>query len=306
MTYSYDLKIKILKCIKLNKYTDGEIMEIFHISKNTFYKIKKGNFSKSLKRKTKITPLIEKYIINYVLRKSNFYYVKLINLVLKNFNVHISKTTIYRILKKNKIKKKKIYEKLILGDPIKRNNLIQIFKKQINDTPIENIVSIDETSINTYISYNYAWSRYGSKTVNKKTHKKIRYTVISAVDINGNIYNKIIKGSCNGEIFLAFIKTLLKKLSLNHKWSLLIDNARIHHYKKLKNFINEQPNINIIYNVPYSPESNPIERVFNEAKHYLKKMKFNNDNILGKINRSFKLVKKDNVKQYFYKSINFY
>lgn len=40
MTYSNDLKIKIIGCIKLKKYKDIEIMEIFSISKDTFYKIK--------------------------------------------------------------------------------------------------------------------------------------------------------------------------------------------------------------------------------------------------------------------------
>jgi hypothetical protein len=93
---------------------------------------------------------------------------------------------------------------------------------------------------------------------------------------------------------------------MNQKWSLLIDNARIHYYWKFKNYINKCGNINIIYNVPYSPESNPIEKVFKEIKNNLKNESINNHNIERKIIRSFNIVKNENIINYFKKSINFY
>ena len=104
MTYSNDLKIKIIDCIKLKKYTDTEIINIFNISVPTFYKIKKEmnvRFkynSKRVTRKTKITNVTRTYIINYVLRKINFSYTRLIQLVKNKFNIIVSKSTIYNIL----------------------------------------------------------------------------------------------------------------------------------------------------------------------------------------------------------------
>ena len=59
--------------------------------------------------KTKITDEIKKYVINYVTKKINYNYRKLINMILNKFDTQISKSTIYNILKK--IKKKKIYKK---------------------------------------------------------------------------------------------------------------------------------------------------------------------------------------------------
>jgi len=38
------------------------------------------------------------------------------------------------------------------------------------------------------------------------------------------------------------------------------DNAKIHHTKKLKEYIKKK-NINVLYNIPYCPEFNPIENV---------------------------------------------
>ena len=39
-----------------------------------------------------------------------------------------------------------------------------------------------------------------------------------------------------------------------------MDNAKIHHTKKLKAYV-EKKNMNIIYNIPYCPQFNPIENV---------------------------------------------
>jgi hypothetical protein len=74
MTYSYDLKIKILGFIKSKKFTDIEIINMFKISKYTFYKIKndpklkggsKYSYSKSYKRNSKMTYFIKNKISHF-------------------------------------------------------------------------------------------------------------------------------------------------------------------------------------------------------------------------------------------------
>lgn len=309
MTYSNDLKSKILKKIKEREYSVEEIISIFDISKSTFYKIKyefdKKPICKS-KKETKITPRIKSYIGRYVTRKINFEYEKIISKIKKKFDIEVSKSTIYNVLRIKKIKKKKLYEKLILSNKIKRDEQIKIFKNQLKKIPVENIISIDETSIDTHISAKNGWSKSGKKLISKRTNKRIRYTVISAVGYNGFIYNKIIKGSCNGEIFLKFIKGLLSKLPDKRPKTLLLDNARIHHFLKFKNYVRNVRNVSLLYNVPYSPETNPIEKVFSEVKRDLRKVSIDNNNIIRRINKSFLNVKKNNIEQYFKKSFNFY
>jgi len=193
-----------------------------------------------------------------------------------------------------------------LSNPEKRIPLIKAFRNHVKDIPIENIISIDETSIDTHIENNKGWSKRGVKLTSIKTYKRIRYTVISSVGFNKVIHNEIIKGSCNGDIFLDFIKGVIKKLPKTTNWGFILDNARIHHYKKLKEYLNKVDNVKIIYNVPYSPESNPIEKVFNEIKNTLKNIPINEGNIIKEINRSFLCIKKENLNNYFKKSINFY
>ena len=83
MAYSYDLKMKILGFIRSKKFTNTEIINMFKISRNTFYAIKndpklrggsKYAHSRSHKRDTKITNSIKNFIIKYVTTNINFDY----------------------------------------------------------------------------------------------------------------------------------------------------------------------------------------------------------------------------------------
>ena len=55
-----------------------------------------------------------------------------------------------------------------------------------------------------------------------------------------------------------------------------MDNARTHHSVIFKQFI-EDNKLNIIYNVPYRPEFNPIEKVFSKIKFLIRSKNNNND-----------------------------
>ena len=68
------------------------------------------------------------------------------------------------------------------------------------------MISIDETSIDSNICNSRGWSKSGAKITMEKESNRVRYTVVSAISCNKIVHNKIIKGSCNGEIFLEFIK----------------------------------------------------------------------------------------------------
>lgn len=115
MTYSIDLKIKILRIIRFKKFTNQEIMDMFKISKKTFYGIRNDyklrGGSKYVhhrsRRKTKITNSIKSFIIKYVIDNINFDNKKLISIIKKKYDTSISTNSIYRILRNNSITKKK-------------------------------------------------------------------------------------------------------------------------------------------------------------------------------------------------------
>lgn len=306
MTYSIDLRNSVLRYL-LNKpinITIKEIATMFNVNRSTIYRwilLKKNNRLVPLKlRKKKINIRIKFFIRDYVIKKTNFCYKSLLKLLKNKFNLEISKTLLYKTLKELKISRKKIYNKPIYSNKHKRNREIKELRNKLKNVNVNDIISIDETSIDTHISHNYGWSKKGIKITNIKRNLYKRYTIICAISNKKIIHYQVIPKSANGELFLSFIQTLISKLDGNKY--LLMDNARIHHYSKVKEVINNNRNIKLIYNVPYSPEYNPIEYVFNEFKNKLKKQIITNKNIFKKIRNSFK-IKSNNLMAYFNKSL---
>ena len=60
-----------------------------------------------------------------------------------------------------------------------------------------------------------------------------------------------------------------------------MDNARIHKYHKLRDHIKTTKS-QIVYNVAYNPETNPIELLFSPLKAFIKSHKNDNINNLHK------------------------
>ena len=131
------------------------------------------------------------------------------------------------------------------------------------------IVSIDETSFLLGQRPDRGWSRKNKRCIMNVSNKRKRYTVVMAVNRNNIINYKIVSGSHNGESFKKFIvDDVLPLITDEH---MLMDNARVHWYKGLKQYLieNDTPN-KIIYNIPYCPEYNPIEFIFNTIKSLYK------------------------------------
>jgi putative transposase len=204
-----------------------------------------------------------------------------------------------------KIKKKKIYKKHNFLPKKKVNKLVKELRKNVNKIPLNSIISIDETSIDTEILNSSGWGKSGNKICKTFTKQRIRYTLICAINEDSIIHYKLVKNSVNAKDYTEFTKELLSKLDKNKQYYLLQDNARIHHSKIYKDYINNINNANILYSVPYNPQFNPIEYVFNDIKHYLRSKIITNKNIKNYINLSIKQVKSKNVINYFKKSLSF-
>lgn len=301
--------VRIYKTRKQHNLTICKILNILNIARSTLYKWIKiysnnscnnNEIHKASKQyKSKINDECVRYICDNV--KTN----KIINMkqIRKNienqFNVTISKGHIYVILKKNGITYKQIQKS-------KYNKTNEEFEQNKIDMKSEitksrrNIISTDETSIELGMRVNKGWSEKGKRCQLKVTNKRKRYTLVLAINKTKVIGYKLVENALNGEQFKNFVT---EKLLINNKSTLLMDNARIHHYKKLKEIM-EEKNRKIIYNVPYCPEFNPIEYVFNVMKKEIR-----HDNTIDTYNDLVKylnkFVKKMNVigfKKYFEKS----
>jgi len=66
----------------------------------------------------------------------------------------------------------------------------------------------------------------------------------------------------NFKSFKKHLKKILHTFKSAPKIILVLDNVRYHHAKLLKNFLEENQRLEILYLPPYSPDLNPIERAW--------------------------------------------
>ena len=285
-----------------------DIIRLFKISNGTLYnwinKYKRDNLNekKSYVKISKYSLEVRNYVKLYVIKYCDFDYKKLIVSIKAKFKIKMSRSMLYSIVKELKITRKK-FRTRIIPDKIKYANLIDKFKVKINDTDKDNIICIDETSINTHICSNYGWSLKGKHITQIHKKSKVTYTIISGISNKKVIYNKIIKGSSSGTQFKEFLINLCDRLK-TPKY-LLMDNARIHHSHLINEYI-KTTNHEIIYNVPYCPEYNPIEMVFGKFKSIIKRKDNSNQTKLYRnIHASFKKILKRDLRNFYKKSFTF-
>jgi transposase len=95
-----------------------------------------------------------------------------------------------------------------------------------------------------------------------KQRKRERQTAFGTV--NPNTGQTIISFADKGN-YQSFKKHLKKILSTYSKVKniiVVVDNVRYHHARLLKKWLEKHPQLEILYLPPYSPELNPIERVW--------------------------------------------
>ena len=117
MTYGYELKKLILKLSAMKMMSNKKLSKFTNISRTSIYYWRNGRYLTitTPKRKSKIIPPIKCYIRSYVLRKINFNRFKLIRLIKKKFNISISKSTLYSIIRKMNLRKKNYYLNIMIS-----------------------------------------------------------------------------------------------------------------------------------------------------------------------------------------------
>lgn len=71
----------------------------------------------------------------------------------------------------------------------------------------------------------------------------------------------------NADEFEKFLRLLLRRRSPGRKMVVVLDNARYHHARKLRPFLEERADrLELLFLPPYSPHLSPIERVWKLAR----------------------------------------
>jgi transposase len=148
-------------------------------------------------------------------------------------------------------------------------NLKKKISTKLSKNPDIEILFFDESRFGTHSKLGHGWFKKGSRTQIKINMGFKNFYVYSAVNsISGNNYS-LTMPYVNTDCMNIFLSRLA--MSLKQKRCLLImDGASWHRSYRLK----VPANIEIAYLPAYSPELNPVERLWNYLKAHTIKNKF--------------------------------
>lgn len=96
-------------------------------------------------------------------------------------------------------------------------------------------------------------------------------TMISALRFDGSTADMVLDGATDGEAFLAYVREILTP-SLRRGDIVVMDNLAAHKMPAVIKTI-EASGAEVWFLPPYSPDFNPIEKMWSKIKAYLRKVK---------------------------------
>jgi transposase len=124
----------------------------------------------------------------------------------------------------------------------------------------------DETSLRAGDVRGRGFAPKGKTPQVLATAKYENLSMVSAITNKGKISWMIVEGTINSDRFIEFLERLIKDAS--RKVFLILDNLRVHHSVKVKEWLEgHEGEISLYFLPPYSPDLNPDEHVNADLKY---------------------------------------
>lgn len=150
----------------------------------------------------------------------------------------------------------------------KRNN----WKNVISEFDIKDLVFLDESGVNTNMTRLYARAVGGKRAVDSvPLNTPANTTILSSVRLSGETVYTTYKCGTTSDKFKEYLENKLLP-TLDPNPVIVMDNMRSHHAKTVTDFLNKS-GVKYLYLPPYSPDLNPIEKLWSKIKAHLRKSK---------------------------------
>lgn len=142
----------------------------------------------------------------------------------------------------------------------------------ITKYPPEKLVYLDESGVNTDMTRIYGRAIGGARAVDHTPiNTPANTTILSSIRLNGETAYTTYIGGTTGEKFVDYLENVLLP-TLEKGDVIIMDNMRSHHVKSVKDTI-EKAGMILLYLPPYSPDLNPIEKMWSKLKAIMRKLK---------------------------------
>lgn len=146
------------------------------------------------------------------------------------------------------------------------------WKGQLSGIDPSHLVYLDECGINTNLTRLYGRSIGKARVVDHAPlNTPQTTTVLSSIRTDGSHVTITYVGGTTGDRFTTYLKdNLIPELRSGDV--VVMDNLRSHHVRGVREAF-EAANIRFLYLPPYSPDLNPIEKMWSKLKAILRKAK---------------------------------
>ena len=157
----------------------------------------------------------------------------------------------------------------------KRNEWVQM----ISEADSDKLVFLDESGVNTDMTRHYGRAVGKERAVdNAPENTATNTTILSSIRLNGETAYTTYSGGTTGDRFVEYLEKVLIP-TLHEDDVVIMDNMRSHHVKKVAEVLNKAK-IQLLYLPPYSPDFNPIEKMWSKMKAIMRKMKIRDSTLL--------------------------
>lgn len=161
----------------------------------------------------------------------------------------------------------------------------------------------DETGMRSDHQTGRSYAPKGETPIIKRTGQRFSLNMISAISNRGHLQFMIIDGQFNGELFIEFLKRMIRYSK--QKIYFVTDGHPAHKTKKLNEWLEKnKTRIEVFFLPPYSPELNPQEYLNQDVKTNVigKKRPVNKAQMKNNVNEFMNKRKKDKrqVQKYFH------
>jgi transposase len=128
------------------------------------------------------------------------------------------------------------------------------------------VLWLDEMGVRSDAAAGRSWAPVGQTPVIKRTGKRFRVNMISAVSNAGMLRFRLFTGSFTGAVFIEFLRRLLRD-SAGRKVHLIVDGHPVHRAKLVSAWVGRHADRIELHFLPgYSPELNPVELLNHDVK----------------------------------------
>ena len=128
------------------------------------------------------------------------------------------------------------------------------------------VLWLDEMGVRSDAAAGRSWAPIGQTPVIKRTGKRFRVNMLSAISNAGLLRFRLFTGSFTGPVFIDFLRRLLRDCA-GRKVHLIVDGHPVHRAKLVSAWVGRHAERIELHFLPgYSPELNPVELLNHDVK----------------------------------------